>query len=257
MCAVEQIIHMIKLPTVKQKPTVNNPKFLVYFGKPKAGKSTIASMLEDNLIIDLENGYDYLEALVVKAETVNDLSQIAAAIKESNDKLGRYTYKYITIDNATKLEDMVLSLALKLYQQTPMGKNYNDDVRKLANGAGYLYLREAFFKVINMFKTLTPHVILVAHCADKMINKEGKELSEMSIDLTGKTARLIAADADAIAYVYRHKNQTIMNFNGGDDVIVEARQEHLRGKEIVIAESDENNKITAYWDRIFIQDKEQ
>jgi len=248
---------MITLPTVKQKPTVNNPKFLVYFGKPKAGKSTIASMLEGNLVIDLEGGYDYLEAMVLRADSVGDLSQIAAAIKDNNEKLGRYTYKYITIDNATKLEDMVLPLALKLYQSTPMGKSYNDDVRKLANGAGYLYLREAFFKVINMFKTLAPHIILVAHCADKMINKEGKELSEMSIDLTGKTSRLVAADADAIAYVYRRKNQTLMNFNGGDDVIVEARQEHLRGKEIIIAESDDSNKITAYWDRIFIADKEQ
>lgn len=248
---------MIKLPLVKQTPTTNNPKFLVYFGKPKAGKSTIASMLDENIIIDLEDGYDYLEALVVKAKSVSDLREIANAIKESNDAKGGYTYKYITIDNATKLEDMVLSLALNLYQQTPMGKNYNDDVRKLANGAGYLYLREAFFKVINMFKTLAPHLILVAHCADKMINKEGKELSEMSIDLTGKTSRLVAADADAIAYIYRRKNQTIMNFNGGDDVIVEARQPHLRGKEIVIAESDENNEITAYWDRIFIANKEQ
>lgn len=248
---------MIKLPLVKQTPTKNNPKFLVYFGKPKAGKSTIASMLDENIIIDLEDGYDYLEALVVKAKSVSDLREIANAIKESNDAKGGYTYKYITIDNATKLEDMVLSLALNLYQQTPMGKNYNDDVRKLANGAGYLYLREAFFKVINMFKTLAPHLILVAHCADKMINKEGKELSEMSIDLTGKTSRLVAADADAIAYIYRRKNQTIMNFNGGDDVIVEARQPHLRGKEIVIAESDENNEITAYWDRIFIANKEQ
>ncbi len=248
---------MIKLPLVKQTPTTNNPKFLVYFGKPKAGKSTIASMLDENIIIDLEDGYDYLEALVVKAKSVSDLREIANAIKESNDAKGGYTYKYITIDNATKLEDMVLSLALNLYQQTPMGKNYNDDVRKLANGAGYLYLREAFFKVINMFKTLAPHLILIAHCADKMINKEGKELSEMSIDLTGKTSRLVAADADAIAYVYRRKNQTIMNFNGGDDVIVEARQPHLRGKEIVIAESNENNEITAYWDRIFIANKEQ
>ena len=248
---------MIKLPTIKQIPTANNPKFLIYFGKPKAGKSTVASMLEENLIIDLEHGYDYLEALVVQADSVEDLGQIATAIKEKNKEVNGYAYKYITIDNATKLEELILPLALRLYKETPMGKSYNDDVRKLANGAGYLYMREAFFKVISMFKTLAPHLILVAHCADKMINKEGKELSEMSIDLTGKTARLVAADADAIAYIYRQKNKTIMNFNGGDDVIVEARQEHLRGKEIVIAESDENNKITAYWDRIFIAEEKQ
>ena len=71
---------MIQLPTVKQVPTVNNPRFLIYFGKPKAGKSTIASMLEGNLIIDLEHGYDYLEALVVHADVVIDI----AGLKEKN-----------------------------------------------------------------------------------------------------------------------------------------------------------------------------
>jgi len=247
---------MITLPIIKTKPRIRNPKFFVYFGKPKAGKSTVASMLEGNLIIDLEHGYDYLEALIVNAESVDDLGQIATAIRTKNAETGGFAYKYITIDNATKLEEIILPYALKLYQDTPMGKSYNGDVRKLANGAGYLYMREAFFKVIDMFKSLAPHLILISHCADKMINKEGKELSEMSIDLTGKTARLVAADADAIAYVYRRKNQTIMNFNGGDDVIVEARQEHLRGKEIVIAESDEDNNITAHWERIFLPDNE-
>lgn len=106
-----------------------------------------------------------------------------------------------------------------------------------------------------MFKSLTQHLILIAHVKDSLINKDGKELSEMSIDLSGKTARLVAADADAIAYVYRHKNQTIFNFNGGGDFVVEARQEHLRGKEIVIAESDENNNVVAYWDRIYLPEK--
>lgn len=106
-----------------------------------------------------------------------------------------------------------------------------------------------------MFKSLTQHLILIAHVKDSLINKDGKELSEMSIDLSGKTARLVAADADAIAYVYRQKNQTIFNFNGGGDFVVEARQEHLRGKEIVIAESDENNNIVANWDKIYLPEK--
>jgi len=135
-----------------------------------------------------------------------------------------------------------------------MGKNYTGDVRKLPNGAGYLYIREAFFKVIDLYKTLARTFILVCHTKDSMINKDGKELSEMSIDLVGQLARLVSAEADAIGYVYRAKNQTIINFNGGSDYIVEARQPHLRGKEIVIAESDENNMITCYWDKIFLPD---
>ena len=89
-----------------------------------------------------------------------------------------------------------------------------------------------------------------------MINKDGKELSEMSIDLSGKTARLVAADADAIGFLYRVKNQTVLNFNGGGDFIVEARQPHLRGQEIVVAQSDEDNRITTFWDRVFLPDND-
>lgn len=241
------------LPTVKKEVENKNPKFLVYFGKPKVGKSTIASLLENNLIIDLEDGYAHLSALVVKAESVEDLSEIAKAITEKNKEIGGYAYKYITIDNGTALEEMVLPLALKLYRETPMGKSYTGDVRKLPNGAGYLYLREAFFKIIKVFQKLTDHLILICHTKDSIINKEGKELNEMSLDLTGKLARLVAANADAIGYLYRQKNETIMNFDGGGDAIVEARQKHLRGKEIVVAKSDENNEIRAFWDKIYLE----
>lgn len=243
---------MINLPTIKSSPKISNPRFLVYFGKPKSGKTTIASLLDNNLIIDLENGTDFLSGLILKASNIIELSEIATAIAAENKKVDGYVYKSITIDNGTKLEEIVQSFALQLYQMTPMGKAYTGHILKLPNGAGYMYLQEAFFKVIDMFRTLAPTLILICHTKDKLINVEGKELSEMSIDLAGKLARLVAADADAIGFVYRKKNQTIMNFNGGGDFIVEARQPHLRGQEIVIAESDEDNKITAYWDRIFL-----
>jgi adenylylsulfate kinase-like enzyme len=44
------------LPTEIKKATSQNPRFLVYFGKPKSGKTTIAAALPDSLLVDLENG---------------------------------------------------------------------------------------------------------------------------------------------------------------------------------------------------------
>jgi hypothetical protein len=47
-------------------------------------------------------------------------------------------YKYVTVDTVTALEDMIQPLAVKIYRQTPMGKNYDgDNVTTLPNGAGY------------------------------------------------------------------------------------------------------------------------
>ena len=244
---------MIVLPKEKVKAKVENPRFLIIFGKPKAGKTTLASKLDNNLIVDLEGGSEFLEALAVQARSVKDLGDIANAIREEIKSTGKKPYEYITLDNASRLEEICLSYAATLYRQTPMGKNYSgNDVRTLPNGSGYMYLQQAVRKVIDMFRDLCDNFILIGHLKDKMINKEGEELSEMSLDLVGKLANIICGEADAVGYVYRKKNETHISFEGGDNSVREARAPHLRGKNIVIAESDENNNIKVYWDKIYL-----
>lgn len=124
------------LPKEKSTPKVNNPRFLIVFGKAKAGKSSVMASIDNNLIIDLENGYQALSALVVQARSVNDFAEIANALREEiKNNEGKFPYKYITIDNATRLEEMCLSYACQLYKNTPQGKNYQgSDVRTLPNG---------------------------------------------------------------------------------------------------------------------------
>lgn len=76
----------------------------------------------------------------------------------------------------------------------------------------------------------------------------------MELDLTGKLKRIIGARADAIAYLYRKGNQSILSFKGGKDAICESRPKHLSGRDIVIADSTgegEELVITTYWDKIF------
>ena len=244
---------MIVLPKEKVKAKVENPRFLIIFGKPKAGKTTLASKLDNNLIVDLEGGSEFLEALAVQARSVKDLGDIANAIREEIKSTGKKPYKYITLDNASRLEEICLSYAATLYRQTPMGKNYSgNDVRTLPNGSGYMYLQQAVRKVIDMFRDLCDNFILIGHLKDKMINKEGEELFEMSLDLVGKLANIICGEADAVGYVYRKKNETHISFEGGDNSVREARAPHLRGKNIVIAESDDNNNIKVYWDKIYL-----
>lgn len=245
---------MIILPKEKTIPVKNSMRFVIFFGKPKAGKSSAMAALENNLIIDLEDGYKGLSALVVQARNINDFGDICRALQEeikNND--GKYPYKYITIDNATRLEEMCMGYAITLYRQTPMGKNYQGtDIRTLPNGSGYLYIRQAVKKVIDMFRDLCETLILVAHTKDKQINFEGQEVNEMTLDLTGRLGDILCGEADAIGYVYRKKNETIISFEGGENSVREARPIHLRGQKIVIAESDENNNLTFHWDKIFL-----
>lgn len=243
-----QTAMSIVLPTKKVKAERVNPKRLIIYSKPKTGKTTAFAGLENNLILDLENGADYVEALKVKITSLQDLLDAGKAIKAAGNP-----YKYITIDTVTALEDMVMPLAIKLYRATSMGKNYDgDNVLSLPNGAGYLYLRQAFFQVLDFIDTLAPHIILSGHIKDKQVDDKGEMVLAANIDLTGKIKSLICANADAIGYMYRKGNKTILSFKTSEEVTCGARPEHLRNEEIVVTEMNESGELVFHWDKVFI-----
>lgn len=76
-------------------------------------------------------------------------------------------------------------------------------------------------------------------------------MTQRGLDLSGKTPGIICSKSDAIAYLYRKDNQTIANFKTAESLIVGARSEHLKNKEIVLLESNENGEFTSYWENIF------
>lgn len=123
----------ISLPTKPIDAVTQDPKNLIIFGLPKAGKTTALSTLPNNLILDIEDGSDYVSALKVKANNVKEIKEVCEAIKEAG-----CPYDFITIDTVTALEDLAKPLALALYKKTPAGMNdiLTKDVLTIAHGAG-------------------------------------------------------------------------------------------------------------------------
>ena len=244
---------MIVLPTKLVPAESTNPSYLVLYGLPKAGKTSCVAQLPNNLIIDLEGGSKFIDALAVQARTIGELGEIAQAIRAKNGEVGHKFYKRITIDNATRLEDICMRYACQLYRATEPGKNWTgNDVTTLARGAGYKYLRDAVKKVIDMFKELCDEFILIGHVKDSLTDKDGQEVNAKEIDLVGKLGKIICGMADAVGYVYRKDNETHISFkSGGDGTIMEARARHIAGKDIIIATGNEDGSITTYWDRVY------
>jgi hypothetical protein len=235
------------LPTKKVSATRVNPKRLLIYSKPKTGKTTAFAGLEGNLIIDLENGTDYVDAMKVKANSLKELLAVGKAVEEAGKP-----YRVITIDTVTALEEMVMPLAVKKYKATPMGKSYDgDNVITLPNGAGYLYIREAFFDVLNYVDTLAEHIILSGHIKDKQVDDKGEMVMAANIDLTGKIKSLICANSDAIGYMFRKGNKVMLNFKTNEETTCGARPEHLRNAEIVISEINDKGDIVTHWDEVY------
>lgn len=149
----------MELPKTRSEVVNYNPRLLILIGKPKAGKSTLMASLDDNLIIDLEDGYRALSVMKVLCKNVYSLFDVVKALHAQCLKDKKKPYRFITIDNATRLEEMCLPYAADLYRNTPMGqawgylrdkdgklsrdangnfiKDQSADVRKLPNGSGY------------------------------------------------------------------------------------------------------------------------
>jgi len=246
----------MELPKAKIPALDKSPRKMLIYSAPKVGKTRACSMLENALILDLERGSDFVDALKV---TINSVADIRA-YGEEIIKQGR-PYRYGLIDTTTKLEDMVLPMASNLYRETPMGKNWgklpdgkndpNASILALPNGGGYLYLREAYNTVSAYIDTLFERQIYFGHLKDKVLERNGKEVSAKDIDLTGKIRNIACANADAVGYMYREGNQTIISFKTTQDVICGARPEHLRNEEIVVLEQIDG-KLISHWDRIYI-----
>lgn len=245
----------LTLPTSKIPASTTNPQFLVLIGREKVGKTSALAQLDNNLIIDLEGGSTFVDAMAIQCRTISDLGEAASAIRAKNKEVGHNFYKHITIDNATSLEEICLGYAATLYRQQPIGKNWTGtDVRTLPQGSGYYYLRTAVLKVIDMFKELCDEFILVGHIKDTIVDDPatGEELTERSLDLVGKLSGMVCRRCDGVGYMYRSGNEVHIKFKADKNIAMGCRSEHLKNKDIVISEmNDETGVLTTHWDRIY------
>lgn len=253
---MSKVEEAIILPKSKVKATSKSPRKLVIFSKPKVGKTSALAALDDALILDFERGSDFLDALKIRITSLEQLRKVGEEIIKQNRP-----YKYIVVDTITKVEDFCIPLANSLYRATAMGVRWgllpdgkidpSASVLTLPNGAGYGYLREAFFKILSFIETLGDRIIYLGHLKAKFIEKNGKEVTAAELDLTGKIKSMLSADVDAIGLLYREDNKNILSFETSDDIICGARPDHLKNTKIVLSEY-KDGKLVVNWSKVFV-----
>lgn len=223
------------LPTSPTPPTTTDPRVLILYGAAKVGKTTVLANLPGCLIVDLEDGTDYLTALRVKANNMSELEAIAQQLKEIVVKTGKPAYPYLAIDTVSKVEDWAEIRGTERYKANPTGKNFKgQSILELAHGHGYLWLRLAFQEVLGLFSGTATRLIFICHLRDKFIDKGGQETSVKDLELTGKIRNITASKADAIGYIFRdatrNQGQLMVSFQTLEQVACGSRCEHLKGQ---------------------------
>jgi hypothetical protein len=249
---------MIQLPIEYIEPSRTEPQIMVIYGEEKTFKTGLMASVPHNLILDTQGGTEFYKRLSVPMKNLDDAREILQSLAAYKKENGKNLYKYITIDTATDLVDIAKVKALQLYQQTPLamrkdGTLYSGDILDLSRGAGYGFLRRAFVLLYESFLPYCDTLVLICHAKErsKFANDETNDETVLTVDLPGQMARTTLQWADAIGYMYRDENKSIISFRSGGSTAKGSRVDYLREKEIVVAESDENTNITAYPERLF------
>ena len=219
-----------ELPTEVLPPTTKDPRVLILYGAPKVGKTTALASLPGNLIVDCEDGSDYITALKVKAHNMDELEKIATELRRQPGR-----YPYVSVDTASTVEDWAELRGTDRYKANPTGKNFKGtSVLELPHGHGYLWLRLAYQELLGMFSGTTKRLILVCHIRDKYIDKGSQEVAVKDLELTGKIRNITASRADAIGYMFRDIRQNngalMVSFQTLEQVTCGSRCEHLKGQ---------------------------
>ena len=109
----------MELPKEKIKATSQSPRNLIIFSKPKVGKTELVAQLDNALLIDLERGSNYVDAMKVRVNNIKELFEVGDEIVKA-----KYPYKYIILDTITALEDMCIPYAEELYSKKAIGKKW-------------------------------------------------------------------------------------------------------------------------------------
>lgn len=97
----------------------------------------------------------------------------------------------------------------------------------------------------------------ISQYLDKVSEESKKKILDWFINRfknrvsTGKTGDIICGEADAIGYVYRQGNKTLISFKGGDNTIRGSRPLHLREKIFEVVTSDEEGNLKVDLSQIF------
>lgn len=266
---------MFDLPTKVEKLGSQNPRRMVIFAHTKVGKTEALSKLKNALLIDLEEGAEFVESMKIDFKKMlrdNDTNPVAifqligTKLQEYYQTNKKWQYDYLIVDTTSALEVYARQYATIMYKQTPIGKSFGgtDVVSELPNGGGYDWLRKAFEALLKPLEgKCNICSILVSHVKDSSINKQGKDLNAKDVALTGKLKQIVCANADAIGYMFRNPqnlNQSILSFKTHEqDLATGARPPHLSNQEFVILEltnpdyasKGESKVFTNNWNQIF------
>ena len=179
----------------QQSKAILSPRIVLY-GTAKAGKTTFASTIPNNLLLDVEGGSGAVNIARVERESLDTYDKFMSVLKSVYEQ--KHDFSCVTIDTLDLLEQIIFTQAAKEH-----GKNSIADV---GYGAGYVTAVNIWKQVLQGLDMLREErkmmVLLIGH---DVVRRHDDPITESydryNINLHEKTGGIIKAWADIIAFV--------------------------------------------------------
>lgn len=182
-----------------------SPYILTIYGAPGVGKSTLATLSERPVIIDIEGGVDRIDC--DKTPLIENKSEFMDALRWAYEA----DYQTIVIDSLSALENLLSKKILEDENKTrDIPVESIGDMAVFKYGRGYNMLQGAFLEVLTNLRTIKlktgKNIILLAHEQVETINNPTAEnFDRYSLSLHKKITPKVIEMSDGVFYAHYEK----------------------------------------------------
>jgi hypothetical protein len=190
-------------------------KYILVYGKPKVGKTTLAARFPKNLLIAFEKGYNAIDG--IKAVDINRWADFKLVLRQLEKPEARAMYDTITIDTTT--------IAYEMCEQFVCAQNGVQSIRDIPWGQGWTLVKKEFETCLRKITMLGYGLVLISHIETRKektaddseieilapsMPKRCYEVVNQIVDIIGYIATEWDEDGNSHRWLYTRQTPTVM-----------------------------------------------
>ena len=167
-------------------------KYILIYGKPKTGKTTLASKFPKNLLLAFEKGYNAIDNIYV--QDINNWSDFKQVLRQLKRPEVQAQYHTITIDTAT--------IAYEMCENYICQQNSVQSISDIPWGGGYAATKKEFETCLRQITMLGYGLVLISHIETrKEKNSDDTEIEILAPSMPKRCYEVVNQIVDIIGYI--------------------------------------------------------